>query len=64
MATVGAAAMSTVPAGYGIKANGFGYASDAQAVRIKDARRIWRASNSRDTNLTALKQFVNFFADT
>ena len=41
--TVWAADTPTVPAGYGIKATGFGFASDAPAVRIKDARHVWRA---------------------
>ncbi len=38
--------------GYGIKATGFGFASDAQAVRIKDARHAWRASDFCDADLT------------
>ncbi len=39
MATV-EACPSAVLVGHGIKATGFGFASDAQAVRIKDARRV------------------------
>ena len=61
MATV-EACPSAVFVGYGIKATGFGFASDAQAVRIKDARHAWRASDSCDADLTRHQTNLNAIA--